>query len=172
MEVSGDFTSPAVEGMIVHALHAHWALGELGPCLIVIWRGVVTEEALRVINARIWDMTQARPGRFAYINVIERNSPAPSAPLRKLAMEGLARPGAAMTCKCAVIEGNEFRSAMVRAVMTGMALLRTQDQPTKFFKTTQEMAVWVASHLREAGAEIDGRAIARGCEQLRGQMPS
>lgn len=171
MQVSDDLTSPAVEGMIVHALHSHWALGELGPCLIVVWRGVVTEEALRVINARIWEITQTRPRKCAYINVIERNSPAPSAPLRKLAMEGLSRPGTSLGFKCAVIEGNEFRSAMVRAVMTGMALLRPQDQPTKFFKTTQEMAVWLAGHLREAGADIDGRTITRGCEHLRSQMP-
>jgi hypothetical protein len=161
-----------LDGLALHALHPHWAMGEIGPLLIVIWRGNVTEEALRQINERVWNLTQQRPGACAYINVIERNSPPPSAPLRKIAMEGLSKPGKALTCLGAVFEGNEFRSALVRAVMTGMALLRPQGQPTKFFKNTQEMAVWVSGQLRNAGVDVNANDIGRACEHIRSKMPT
>lgn len=172
MPVSDDVVVAPLEGLVVHALHSHWAMAELDPCLIVIWRGVVTEEALRSINEHIWKLTQKRPGACAYINVIERNSPAPTAPLRKIAMEGLSRPGKALTCLGAVFEGNEFRSALVRAVMTGMALLRPSGQPTKFFKNVQEMSVWVGNQLRSAGATIATGDIVRACEHTRRIMPT
>ena len=142
-------------------------MSEVGPCLIVVWRGPVTEDRLRVINERIWNLSQARPGACTYLNVIERTSPAPNGPLRKMSMEGISRPGKALTCIAAVFEGNELRAAMVRAIMTGMALLRPRGQSTKFFKTADDMATWVAGQLRTAGAAIETDAIVRACEQTR-----
>ncbi len=174
MPISDGTATPrsVVDGIIIHAAHKHWALGEFGPCLIVVWRGNVTEEALLQINERIWDLTQRRPGNCAFVTVIERDSPPPTAPLRKLAMAGLTRPGDALRCKVAVIEGNELRSALVRAILTGMALLRPQAQPTKFFKDTQDMARWVASQLT-AGEAVDlDKEVVRAAEVVRNQMPT
>jgi len=170
MALSDDLAHP-VDGMVIHASQPHWALGEFGPCLIAVWRGAVTAEALVVINEKIWNLTQRRPGACAFVTVIEQNSPPPSAPNRKLAMEGLSRPGKALGCKCAVFEGNEFRTALVRAIMTGMALLRRQDQPSKFVKTLPELATWVQAQIRAAGGEVDSNDIVRACEQIRRGMP-
>jgi hypothetical protein len=171
MAISDDVAQPRkdVDGVTIHAAHKGWALGELGPCLIVVWRGNVTEEALLFINERIWDLTQRRPSNCAFVTVIERGSPPPNGPMRKLAMAGLTRPGEALRCKVAVIEGNELRATLVRAILTGMALLRTQAQPTKFFKDTQEMARWVASHLNDSGNLH--QEIVRAAEVVRNQMP-
>jgi hypothetical protein len=155
----------AVDGVVIHAAHTYWALGEIGPLLIVVWRGQPTEPALLEVNERIWDITQRRSGNCAFITIIERNSPAPPAPLRKLAMTGLTRPGSALSCKVAVIEGNELRNALTRAVLTGMVLLRPQVQPTKFFKNTQEMSLWVKAQLPQAN-ELD-REIVRAVEVVR-----
>ena len=58
-------------------------------------------------------------------------------------MAGLAKPGKALSCMVAVIEGHELRLTVVQAILTGMALLRSQGQPTKFFQNTQEMSLWV-----------------------------
>lgn len=168
MPVSDDVVHPEhVDGLVVHAADHEWAMSELGPCLIVVWRGPVTEERLRLINERLWNLSQARPGACTYLNVIEPTSPAPNGPLRKMSMEGIARPGKALTCIAAVLEGNELRLAMVRAVMTGMALLRPRGQSTKFFKTTSDMAGWVVNQLRAAGAAIESDAIVRACEETR-----
>jgi len=146
-------------------------MGEVGPCLIVVWRGTVREDAIHRINDHIWTLTRQRPGACAYINVIESNSPPPSASLRKLVMDGITRPGKALTCLGAVFEGNELRTALVRAVMTGMAMLRRSAQPTKFFKNTQDMAVWVEEQLRAAGTVADRGVIVRAAEIVRGHMP-
>jgi len=160
----------SVDGIVLYAAQKHWAMGELGPCLMVVWRGVAAENELLQINERIWDLTQRRPGNCVFINVIEPRSPTPSAAVRKLAMEGLSRPGKALGCKVAVIEGHELRSALARAVLTGMMLLRPQDQPTKFFKDTRGMSQWVKKQLQDPG-ELDEQ-IVRSIEVIRSQMPA
>jgi hypothetical protein len=157
-----------VDGVAVHAAHKAWAMGELGPFLMVIWRGLATQEAVLQINERIGDLTQRLPGKCVYINVIEPRSPTPPAPVRKLAMEGLSRPG--LGCKVAVIEGHELRAALVRAILTGMALLRREEQPTKWFKNTREMSLWVKNQLHDAG-DLD-QQIVRAAEVIRNQMPT
>lgn len=168
MPVSDDpVQPPQADGLVIHAADREWAMSEFGPCLIVVWRGPVTEERLTLINDRIWRLSQDRPGACTYLNVIEPTSPPPTAPLRKMSMEGISRPGKALTCIAAVLEGNELRLALVRAIMTGMALLRPRGQSTKFFKATHEMAVWVGNQLRTAGTTIESEAIVRACEQTR-----
>src|SRR5678815_4725872 len=111
------------DGITMLAAEAQWAMGELDACLIVLWRGAASEPAILQVNDAIWNLTQRRPGQCAYINVIEPSSPPPSAAMRKLVMAGISRPGAALSCLAAVMEGNEFRLTVVRAILAGMALL-------------------------------------------------
>jgi hypothetical protein len=154
--------------VVIHSAHDDWAMGEFGPCLIVIWRGTVTVAALHQVNERIVNLAQRRPGHCAYINVIEKNSPLPSAQTRKLAMEGVEKPGRALTCMAAIIEGNELRSTVVRAIITGMAFLLPKSQPTKMFKDTQQMASWLKKQLPEENLE----QIVPMIEVVRSKMPT
>jgi hypothetical protein len=172
MTVTNSAEPRVIDGVEIHVADNEWAMGELPPCLIVVWRGAVTEERTLKINERIWAMTQRYSEKCAYINVIERNSPPPSPAVRKLAMQGMNRPGKALGCMVAAIEGNELRSAFVRAILTGMALLRPQQQPTKFFKNTAELARWVTSHLASRGADIAETEIVRAAEVIRSQITS
>lgn len=165
-------TQPStIDGVTILAAQRTWGMGEFGPCLIVVWRGQPSEQALLQINERIFDLSQRRPGACAYINVIEANSPPPTAPMRKLAMTGVTRPGDALTCMAAVMEGHEFRTAAVRAIITGMMMLRPQVRPTKIFKNTKEMSAWVRNQLPDAPSDID-KQIVRAAEVLRGQLPT
>ncbi len=170
MTVPSSTEPRVVDGVVIHIADNEWAMGELDPCLIVVWRGAVTEDRTLQINERLWELTQRHPGKCAYINVIERNSPPPSPAVRKLAMQGMNRPGKALSCMVAAIEGNELRSAFVRAILTGMALLRPQQQPTKFFKNTAELAHWVTNLLGGAGVTIADAEIVRAAEVIRGQI--
>lgn len=170
MTVPNTFEPRVIDGVEIHLADNEWAMGELAPCLIVVWRGAVTEERTSRINERLWDLTQRHSGKCAYINVIERNSPPPSPAVRKLAMQGMNRPGNALSCMVAAIEGNELRSAFVRAILTGMALLRPQQQPTKFFKNTAELARWVTALLASRGADVGEAEIVRAAEVIRDQI--
>lgn len=169
MAKSDDVETQVVDGVAIQAAQHDWAMGVFGPLLIIVWRGQPTETAALQINDRIWELTQHRPSGTAYINVIERGAPAPPPAVRKLVMAGIARCGTAITCKCAVIEGNEIRSVFVRAILTSMELLRSRQQPTKFLKTTREMSEWVTKQLPESGVSAD--EIVRAAEVIRSQMP-
>lgn len=155
------------EHLTIHALYSGWAMAELDACLIVIWRGVVTQAALRRINVEILRLAKLQPGTCAYVNVIEKASPHPAGPERKLAIEGVARPGKSLACMAAVIEGNELRSTVVRAIITGMMLLLPRRQPTKLFKTTNKMAAWVRSQI----SSVRASELVRAIEILRNKMP-
>ena len=174
MAISDQEESPPqiVDGVTIYAGHKDWAMGEVGPCLIVLWRGVVTEAAVLQINDQILSLTERYPGKCAYLNVIEQSSPPPKAPLRKIVMAGLTRPGKALTCLVAVIEGNPLRSALVRAIMTGMALLGPQGQATKFFGNTADMSLWVNKRLSSAEDPDRDLDIVRAAEVSRRQMPA
>ncbi len=52
-----------------------------------------------------------------------------------------------------------------------MELLRSKQQPTKFFKDTSEMSVWVKKQLPDAAADLD-TALVRAVEIIRSQMPA
>jgi hypothetical protein len=42
-----------------------------------------------------------------------------------------------------VLEGNQVRTALNRAILTGMMFFVKQLQPTKVFKTAESMAAWI-----------------------------
>lgn len=144
-----------------------WAIGIQGGLLIVIFRGQLTEAAIGEVNERLLKLTQERPERCAYICVIERNSPPPAGPVRRLAINGLSRLGKSLTCSAAVMEGNDLRSTLVRAILTGNAMVRPSAQPSKYFKNTDEMSVWVKKMVADATSDIVGAV-----ETLRQRMPT
>ena len=168
---NADTPARTVDGVVIYAAERTFAMGRMGPCLIVVWRGQPTAAAVSQINPQILDLVRERPRECVYINVIEHGSPSPPSPVRKLVMQGIAAAGDALPCKCAVMEGNELRLVLVRAVLTSMELLRSRQQPTKFFKTTQEMSVWVKKQLPNAIPNLD-QEIVRAAEVIRKQIPA
>jgi len=160
--------APGDDGIVILGSGKEWAMGEMGPCLIVVVRGALTEQVVLQINEGIWNITQRLPGQCGYINVIESTSPPPNAGLRKLIMAGLERPGLALACLAAVIEGSEFRLTLVRAILAGMALLRPSKQPSKVFKHTHETSLWVKKQL--GGDDAFAADIVRALDVIRSRI--
>ena len=144
-----------------------WAMGTLGALLIVVCRGTLTEAAVNQINTRLLELTQGRPAACGYICVIEKSSPPPKGPVRRLAIDGVSRLGKNLACTAAVVEGNDFRSTLVRAILTGNAMVRPPAQPSKYFKNTHEMSVWIEQRVAKASADD----IVHAVEMIRQRMP-
>jgi len=159
--------APEIPHLDVLTADKDWAMGLLaGALLIVVCRGPLSEAAIGEINERLLALTQERPGQCAYICVIEPSSPPPAGPARRLAITGVSRLGRTLACTAAVIEGNQFRSTLVRAILTGNAMVRPPAQPSKYFKNTEEMSVWVKKMVPQAGADI-----VPSVEVIRQRMP-
>ncbi len=146
-----------------------WAMGELDPCLVVVWRGETTPEAFRLRNNHLEDLAARARGKCALIEVIEPSSKAPSQDTRRVAMEVFKKLGSDLSAVGMVIEGSEVRSTLARAVVTGMMFFVRQLQPTKVFKETKELVGWVQPRLQGLPADYQAR-LDGALDELRQRM--
>ncbi len=167
-------TTGAPHGLRVLHVDQVFALGEYRRCLLEVYSGEPTLEGFLLRNREIDDLVSRHPGRCAFVDFIEPSSKPPPSEVRPVAMQAIAKAGKNLSCVAAVLEGSNIRTALVRAVLAGMALLVPGRQPSKVFKGTTEVAAWVAPHVQEDNAEfksglVDALAYLRAQVRAQGQ---
>lgn len=130
--------------------------------LIQIWRTGTSLQAARVVRATARRLAAERPGALATLVVIERGADMPSAEARAELSAMAVDQQARMVAAALVHEGNGFRTATVRAVMTGMMLVSRSAFPHKIFATVEEGSRWLRAEPR-----LDGRQLEELPEALR-----
>ncbi|MEO6771683.1 MAG: hypothetical protein ABI467_01510 [Kofleriaceae bacterium] len=136
------------------------SLGELDRCLLVVWRQQPTRAMFDLRHRALTDLASRHAGQCAYVELIESTSKPPPDELRKVAVEVFRKLGNAVSCVGFVMEGNELRTALVRAILTGMTFLVPQMQPSKVFKRAAAAAAWVRPQLGGAEPELETRLTA------------
>jgi len=134
-----------------------WAMGEFARCLVVVWRGETTPDAFRKRNAELQDLSRRHRGKCALVEVVETTSPPPSDDTRRVAMEVFKELGADLAGIGFVIEGNQMKSALNRAILTGMTFFVKRLQPTKVFKHSAELARWVRPRVQDEEPGFEAR---------------
>lgn len=126
-----------------------WAIGELETQHVIasVWRGQPNAAALAKRGNELVELTRKYPGKCAMIEVVEPSSKPPSDQDRKIAMEVFRELGTNLACIGFTVEGGEMRSAMTRAIITGMLFFVKQPQPTKVFRAIPDMLAWVKSRM-------------------------
>jgi hypothetical protein len=119
------------------------AMGEVDNCVAVVWRAQPTPESFRTRNTFLLDLAARAAGKCALVELIEANAKPPSQETRRVAMEVFKKLGPDLSAIGFVLEGSEMRSALIRAVLTGMMFFVKQLQPTKVFKRQEDMTSWV-----------------------------
>ena len=138
-----------------------YSLGEFERCIIVDWRLSPTEREFDSRNAALVALAERHPGACACLEIIEPGSKPPPSPLRKYGMEGYRKLGANLCCVAVVVHGTEMRTALIRAVLTGMTFLIPQFQPARVFKDIEAAGRWMRPRLG-MDAEFDRRLLAAG----------
>jgi hypothetical protein len=151
-------------------LDPFYAFGEREGCLLGVWRGQPTEASFEERNRFMLDLTARLPGRCGYLEVIEPGSKPPSPAARKVAAACMREVGKSLSCVGIVVEGNELRSALVRAVLAGMQLLIRWDHPVRVDKDVVRSAEWVREKIGAKDAGVAAR-LAESIEILRARMP-
>lgn len=132
--------------------------------ILALWRGNTTVDAVRE-GQRIFDEhAKAWPDGILILTVVEDGAPMPDAPARD-ALGKLLQSGAGRTRKSAVVyEGDGFRAAAVRSVVTGISVFSKPPFPHKIFARVAEAAGFLAS---EAGHGVTGNQLANIVSDVR-----
>jgi hypothetical protein len=138
--------------------------------LIQIWRTATSEVGARNARAAGAKLLAATQGPLGCIVVVERDAAMPS-PAARAQLSALVADVAARTRGIALVqEGDGFRAATVRAVMTGLMLVARNAVPHKIFRTVDEGEAWLRS-LMDGHAGAPGE-LAQTVAGLRDRMPA
>jgi hypothetical protein len=139
----GPQTANAPDGLRVIEVTERWAMGEFERCVAIVWCGQPDVHALTRRGEELVELTKKFPGNCALVEVVESTAKPPSQEARRVAMEVFRKLGSDLSAIGFVLEGNEMRSAMIRAVITGMLFFLKQPQPSKVFKQLGPMIEWL-----------------------------
>jgi hypothetical protein len=159
----------APSGLRVIEVTDKWALGEFERCVVVVWSGQPDDETMSRRAIEIQDLVKRHPGHCALLEIVEPTAKPPSQETRRVAMEVFRKIGNDLSAIGFVLEGGEMRSALIRAVITGMLFFVKQPQPSKVFKRLEDMLDWVRPHLKPDRETFD-TDIRAAFEHLRGLM--
>lgn len=96
---------------------------------LVHWHSSTTEEGVKELSRRHQELWKKLKAPIAVIHVIGAKSAPPSTATRKLLADFLRTESESIAINAAVIEGQGFHSAAVRAVTSGIALLSRMSFP-------------------------------------------
>jgi hypothetical protein len=143
-------TMPTAEGRDPSAKTLHSRDGvvvlEVGRVCVAIWRGAVTNVSFGWQRDGLAQVVRNHPEGAAFLCVIEPTAKPPDDALRKASNRMIADHGDALKCVAVVIEGEGFRAAITRGVISGMALLHPRRTPGASFSNIGEALGWI--HLR------------------------
>ncbi len=129
---------------LVHA-EQDYALGHSGRVFAVIWRDQTTVAGARHLATAFHDF--AEPGqKYGLVTIIEADAPLPDSDARDAVAEFLNGISEKCVVSAVIFEGGGFRSAAVRAVVTGLTMLARQAYPHRVFGSVEEAAPWYVQH--------------------------
>lgn len=137
--------------------------GLVGPLHISVWDAAVTTEHARNAATLLTTLAKSEP-RVLVLAVLGPNTPPPDGAVRDIFASEFARLGNRVMAVANVIEGQGFRAAAMRAVVTGLTLVVRANHPQKACATVEEGSLWIAEQSEGAVTASD---ITRAVLQLR-----
>lgn len=124
--------------------------------VILVWRKETTVEGSHAAK-RVYDnLANECPGGVFLCTIVEAKAPAPASDARKELANFLAGCSGKMIMSAVVHEGVGFTAAMVRSVVTGLALVAKLPYPHKVFATVAEGDAWFRANSPVARAWREG----------------
>lgn len=134
-------------------------------CLLATWRSIAIpvmgrahippESAKGQVRALEAHGKRVGKGRMGEATLIAADAPVPDAPTRAILDAGVPLVSPYFCCVSAIFEGEGFRAALVRGVLTSFQLISRVKYPQKVFSSLDECAVWMTPKLQAAGMSIE-----------------
>lgn len=135
--------------LAVRILHAAdgLALGEVEEVFVAIWRASVSKSLFEWQRHCMAESMHRHPNGSAFLCVIEPTSKPPDDELRRASAAMVATHQDRLKCIGVVIEGQGFRAAITRGVLSGMVLLLPNRKvPVSYLSTVAEAADSIDQH--------------------------
>jgi hypothetical protein len=138
-------TSIAVSGRtqsIIYANNADYMLASCGPIFIVEWRANTPLQGCLALRKECEEFAKMRPNGIGLLTIIQALAPPPGASERVAIAEFLRAGSSYIRGSAVVIEGQGFRAAFVRGVVTGLTLLAKQAFPHKVVSMDEAVSLY------------------------------
>jgi serine/threonine-protein kinase len=117
----------------------------VGHVCLVVWRGAVTWASFEQQRSGLAAVVNRYPHRAGFLIVIEPNVKPPDDELRRESTEMLQSHGNRLSCVGCVVEGEGFKAAITRGVLSGMLLImRNKKSHISFFPKVHAAAEWMS----------------------------
>ncbi|HWL86011.1 MAG TPA: hypothetical protein VNO21_09425 [Polyangiaceae bacterium] len=122
-----------------------FSLGVAGPLLIVWWDALPTAGQAHKAGEALAALGRAE-NRVLVVVILGAGVPPPDADVRKIVAAQVSHLAGRIAGIANVVEGEGFRGAAARAMLTGMALVMRPAYPHKTVATVEDAAVFLAPH--------------------------
>jgi serine/threonine-protein kinase len=126
-----------------------------GPVFLTVWKKVTRPDYARSIQFAVRDLAHSVPNeRVACLTIIEEKAELPNAESRTAVANIFRFNLEHIVCSANVMEGEGFRAAAVRGVVTGIALVARQPFPNHVFSSVSQAARWIAQAFAKEGDHV------------------
>jgi hypothetical protein len=115
----------------VLAATSDYGLATIDSVFMVVWRDKTTAHGVADLRSQCEAFAKSKPAGVLLFTVIHDGATAPDPPERRGIAEFLKAGGRWIKASAVLMEGNSFRAAFVRGVVTGLTMLARQAFPHK-----------------------------------------
>ncbi len=142
---------PGLNALDVRSRDARHGIGVWNNVVIAVWRTETRASAVEKLSEALAGLSRAHR-EVALLQVVEDGATAPDAESRRAITSMLQQHGGSIRCSAVVYEGDGFRAATLRAVVTGITLLGRPAYPHLVFASTISAINWTALHFSHDGS--------------------
>lgn len=148
-------TQPPVALQVTHNADG-LLMGMIGPICLALWQSKPTPERFAIQRAQLHAAVAREPGKLAFMCVVSAQADPPEERERKASADMITSRGAKLRGVACVIEGDGFRAAITRTVLSGIVLVIRSPVPIKLFDSVLHAAPFLARSLnRSSLPELD-----------------
>jgi hypothetical protein len=135
--------------------------------MFVVWRRDTTLAAAHDMGAHMRRFAGSRPGGFSVLVVVEQQASPPSAEPRAELVRMFREHTKQILVSGVAMEGQGFRAAMVRSVVTGIAFLIQPTFPLRVFDGLGPATTWMGQAGRDSPQPLDGAGLRLAVQDAR-----
>lgn len=162
--------SPIETSATIQEVDANFCIASWRQLFVVIWRHDTNAEGLAALR-RTFAQFAATHSPIGLLTIVEAKAPLPPAQVRSGLASFLTEQGAHIKRSAVVFEGEGFRAAAVRGVVTGLTMLARPPYPHKVFGSIDDACAWLAPGLvGVSGVSLPTAQIWRALTDLRASL--
>jgi len=144
----------------VHYADEGLVAAEIGSSCVMIWNCAPDDFLFERQRSTLEKVISTHAEPIGFLCVVLAHAPPPPEPMRKASVEMLNDLKARLACVAGVIEGQGFRSAITRSVLSGMAfVLSGRDFRVKFANSVEHAADFMSQFVNIGSVELFGRVV-------------